>query len=69
MAAANNTRAAELLETASPYLLDLLKNAPIFGSAGIVLIFHDGQISRVDVSATVQRRLPRPTTREEAHYE
>jgi len=54
MAAANNTRAAELFEVAKPYLFDLLKNAPQFGSAGLVLVFHEGQITRVDVSASVQ---------------
>ncbi|GAB6275590.1 MAG: hypothetical protein SAMD01599839_01300 [Rectinema sp.] len=54
MAAANNTRAAELFEVAKPYLLDLLKNAPQHGSAGITLVFYQGQITRVDVSASVQ---------------
>ncbi len=56
MAAANSTRAAELFEVAAPYLKELLGNAPQFGSAGITLIFHQGEISRVDVSASVQRK-------------
>ena len=57
MDAADTTRrAAELFDIAKPYLLDLLKNAPPFGSAGISLIFHEGTITRVDVSASVQRK-------------
>ena len=59
MAAANDTRAATLLATASPYLLDQLKTAPLFGSVGIILIFHEGLISRVDISASIQHRTPR----------
>jgi len=60
MAAANPTRAAELFETAKPYLLELLQSAPIYGSAGITLVFHEGEITRVDVNASVQRK---PATR------
>jgi hypothetical protein len=56
MVAANNSRAAELFDTASPYLLELLQSAPQFGTAGITFIFHDGIITRVDVSASVQRK-------------
>lgn len=57
MAAANSTRAAELLEVAKPYLLKLFENAPAFGSAGIVCVFHEGEISRIDISASVQRKV------------
>ncbi len=57
MAAADNTRAAELAREALPYLEELLRSAPMFGSAGIDLIFHEGRISRVDVHASVQRRV------------
>jgi len=57
MAAANHSdRAATLFAEAAPYLRELLGNAPQFGSAGITLIFHEGMISRVDVSASVQRK-------------
>lgn len=56
MAAANTTRAAELFDVAAPYLRELLASAPLFGSAGITLVFHDGEISRVDVAASVQRK-------------
>jgi hypothetical protein len=57
MEAADATvRADVLLAQAIPYLKDLLKSAPTFGQAGIVLVFHDGEITRVDVSATVQRK-------------
>ena len=59
-AAKSTDRAAELFETAKPYLLDLLKSAPAFGTAGITLIFHEGQVTRVDVSASVQRKAVRP---------
>jgi hypothetical protein len=59
MATANNTRAAELFETAKPYLLELLENAPQFGTAGLNLIFHEGSITRVDFSASVQRKAPK----------
>jgi len=53
-------RTTELFEIAAPYLKELLQSAPQFGSAGITLIFHDGVISRVDCSASVQRK-PRIT--------
>jgi len=57
MAAANLTdRAAALFEDAAPYLKELLQSAPQFGTAGISLIFHEGQITRVDVAASVQRK-------------
>lgn len=56
MAAANSTRAAELFDVAAPYLRELLQSAPQFGSAGLTLVFHEGQITRVDVAASVQRK-------------
>lgn len=56
MAAQNTERAEILLAQATPYLLDLLKSAPMFGSAGITLVFHAGEITRVDCSASVQRK-------------
>lgn len=57
MQAANvTTRADELFNAAAPYLKELLQSAPVFGSAGITLIFHAGEITRVDVAASVQRK-------------
>lgn len=57
MAAANNSKAAELLEVAKPYLLKLFENAPAYGTAGIVCVFHEGEITRIDVQASVQRKV------------
>jgi hypothetical protein len=51
-------RARQLLEEIQPELLRILENAPIFGSAGISLTFYEGQITSIDLSATVKRRLP-----------
>jgi len=57
MAGANSTvRADELLAQAIPYLKELFSNAPQFGTAGISMVFHAGEITRVDVSASVQRK-------------
>ena len=64
MATANNTRAAELLEVAKPYLLKIFENAPIYGTAWIVCIFHEGEITRVDVQASVQRKVAPHAARE-----
>ena len=57
MAAANNTRAAELLEVAKPYLMKLFENALAYGTAGIVCVFHEGEISRIDISESIQRKV------------
>jgi hypothetical protein len=56
MAAQNTVRADELLAQITPYLKELLRSAPQFGTAGITLVFHEGEISRVDCSASVQRK-------------
>jgi len=60
MTALNTNRADDLLAQAIPYLSELLKSAPCFGTAGITLVFHEGEITRVDCSASVQRK-PRGT--------
>jgi|GEM_PF-6096581 len=60
MTAQNTDRAAVLFKDAEPYLKELLQNAPQFGTAGLTLIFHEGEITRVDVAASVQRK-PRAT--------
>jgi len=56
MAAQNTVRADELLAQTIPYLKELLQSAPQFGTAGITLVFHEGEITRVDCSASVQRK-------------
>ena len=55
-AAQNTVRADELFRSAAPYLKELLQSAPMFGSAGITLVFYAGEITRVDVAASVQRK-------------
>lgn len=56
MAAQDTDRADVLAGQALPYLKELLRSAPAFGTAGITLVFYEGEITRVDVSASVQRR-------------
>jgi len=56
MAAADTTRAAALVSEAIPYLKDLFASAPRFGSAGVTFTFHEGEITRVDIAASVQRK-------------
>jgi hypothetical protein len=50
-------RALELLAEITPDILRLLGNAPAFGSASIGMTFHDGEITSLDLGATVKRRL------------
>jgi hypothetical protein len=50
-------KARRLLDEIEPDLLRLLENAPPFGSAGISLTFHDSQITSIDLTASVKRRL------------
>lgn len=52
----SRANAAELLKEAAPYLLDMFRTAPAYGSVGITLIFHDHVISRIDCLSTVQRK-------------
>lgn len=56
MAAANNTRAA-FYAVVTPYLDKIYENSPEFGTAGLTLVFHDGDITRVDISESVQRKI------------
>lgn len=56
MAAANTSKAA-FYAVVTHYLDKIYENSPQFGSAGLTLTFHDGEITRVDVSETVQRRI------------
>lgn len=50
-------RAETLFEQAAPFLKGLLQNAPQFGTAGLTFIIHEGEITRVDVATSVQRKL------------
>lgn len=50
------SRAEALFAEAAPYLKELLASAPKYGTAGIMLAFVNGEIVRVDVSASVQRK-------------
>lgn len=54
MAATNYTKAA-FDAVIAPYLNIIYENAPSFGCAGITLIFHDGEITRIDITETVQK--------------
>jgi len=40
-------RALSLFENIKPELLKLLNNSPAFGSVGIDLVIHDGEITRI----------------------
>jgi hypothetical protein len=50
-------RAAALLENIKPELLKLLGGSPAFGSVGIELVFHDGELSRLISRMEVGRKL------------
>lgn len=56
MAAANDKRAA-FYAAITPYLDNIYENSPQFGSAGLTLVFHEGEISRIDLSETVQKKI------------
>jgi hypothetical protein len=49
-------RAVLLLENIKPELLKLLAGAPSFGSIGIDVVFHDGEITRVVCRMEVSRK-------------
>ncbi|MEN6383366.1 MAG: hypothetical protein ABFC86_08960 [Rectinema sp.] len=57
MSAANIDRKAAFLKIITPYLTRIFENAPDFGSAGLTIVFHEGIITRIDISETVQRRV------------
>lgn len=46
-----------LLKTIRPYLQRIIENHPPYGSAGLTLTFCDGQLSRIDVSESLQRKI------------
>ena len=56
-------RADYLLEQVKPELLKLLRNAPEYGSCGLEIFLHQGEIVRLLVKAEVTRKLePRGVT-------
>jgi len=50
-------RAAYLFEQIKPELLKLLTNAPEYGSCGIDVTIHQGEVIRLSVRAEVTRRI------------
>jgi hypothetical protein len=50
-------RAEALFETIKPELLSLLKNAPEFGSCGIDIFLHQGEVIRTSIRAEITRKL------------
>ncbi len=65
MLAAYKTKAA-FYAVITPYLDKIFENSPEFGTAGLTLVFHAGQITRVDISETVQRKVAPHAVREGA---
>lgn len=49
-------RAETLLAEIKPELLKLLEHSPPFGSCGIEVFFHEGEIVRFSVRAEVSRK-------------
>lgn len=50
------TRAEALLAEIKPELLRILEAAPAFGSCGLDVVFHEGDIARYVVRAEVSRK-------------
>ena len=50
-------RAEYLFEQVKPELLKVLRNAPEFGSCGIDIVLHQGEITRLLVRAEVARKI------------
>ncbi len=57
MEATNETKRAAFYAIITPYLDRIYENAPEFGSVGLTLVFHESQITRIDISETVQRKI------------
>ena len=49
-------RADLLLESVKPELLRLLGGCPQYGSVGIDLVFHEGEVARIVTRMEVQRK-------------
>ncbi|MDR2924235.1 MAG: hypothetical protein LBU85_12970 [Treponema sp.] len=52
----DNERAASLLEKIKPRLLRLLNESPAYGSIGIDLVFHNGEIARTVCRVEVSQK-------------
>jgi hypothetical protein len=50
-------RSLYLFDQVKPELVKLLKNAPEYGSCGIDIVLHQGEVLRVIVRAEVSRKL------------
>jgi hypothetical protein len=50
-------RATYLFEQIKPELIKLLRNAPEYGSCGIDVTLHQGEVIRLAVKAEVTRKL------------
>jgi hypothetical protein len=50
-------KARRYLNEIESELLRLLESAPAYGSASIGMTFHDSEITSLDLSASVKRRL------------
>jgi hypothetical protein len=50
-------RAKYLFEQVKPELLKILRNAPEYGSCGIDIVLHQGEISRLIIHAEVAHKL------------
>jgi hypothetical protein len=53
----NEDRADLLLEKIKPDLLSLLKNAPEYGSCGIDISLHQGDVIRTSIRSEITRNL------------
>ena len=51
-------RTAYLFEQVKSELLKVLRNAPEYGSCGIDVVLHQGEITRLVIRAEVARKLP-----------
>ena len=52
-----DARARRLLDILEPHLLRLLKDAPAFGSVSLSAYLRDGDVGRIEYSASVSRNI------------
>ena len=51
-----NDRAEYLFEQVKPELMKLLKNAPEYGTCGLDIVLHQGEVTRLLVRAEIARK-------------
>jgi len=51
----SDEKTEQYLEKLKPYLLEMLKTAPEYGSCGIIITFHEGVITKVNTPREVIR--------------